>query len=46
MGSNFYEEMVTGVGRMLTMGSILSSPVAEKNVIYFGATDGALYALM
>lgn len=46
MGANFYEEMVTGVGRMFTMGSILSSPVVDKNVIYFGSTDGALYALM
>ncbi len=46
MGANFYEEMVTGVGRMFTMGSILSSPVVDKNVIYFGSTDGSLYALM
>jgi outer membrane protein assembly factor BamB len=46
MGSNFYEEMVTAVGRMFTMGSILSSPVVDGNVVYFGSTDGALYALM
>ena len=37
--------MVVGVSKMLTMGAILSSPVIVDGVIYFGSTDGNLYAL-
>ncbi len=42
---NFYDDMVVGVSKMLTMGAILSSPVIVDGVIYFGSTDGNLYAL-
>ena len=38
--------MVTGVGRMMTVGAMLSSPVVINNVIYVGSADGFLYALM
>jgi len=31
---------------MLEVGAILSSPVAVKEVIYVGSSDGNLYALM
>jgi len=31
---------------MMSVGAILSSPVAVDNVIYVGSTDGFLYALM
>jgi eukaryotic-like serine/threonine-protein kinase len=43
---NFYDSMVTGVSKMLTAGTVLSSPVVVNNVIYVGSTDGFLYALM
>jgi outer membrane protein assembly factor BamB len=42
---NFYDNMVIGVAKQLTTGSVLSSPVVAGNVIYFGSADGNLYAL-
>jgi eukaryotic-like serine/threonine-protein kinase len=44
--SDFYDDLVTGVNRMMANGTILSSPVVADGVIYFGSTDGNLYALM
>jgi outer membrane protein assembly factor BamB len=41
----FYEDMVLAVHKLFTMGTILSSPVIVGNVVYFGSTDGNLYAL-
>jgi len=46
MHRNFYDDMVLGVARFLTTGSILSSPAIDNGVIYFGSTDGNVYALM
>ncbi|HLJ44638.1 MAG TPA: PQQ-binding-like beta-propeller repeat protein [Bryobacteraceae bacterium] len=46
MTRNFYDDMVIGVARYLAAGSILSSPVIDNGVIYFGSTDGNVYALM
>ncbi len=43
---NFYENMVLGVSKMMSVGAMLSSPVVVNNVIYVGSTDGFLYALM
>ena len=43
---DFYDDMVTGVSRMMSVGAVLSSPVVVDNVVYFGSTDGNLYALM
>jgi outer membrane protein assembly factor BamB len=43
---DFYDEMVIGLGRMLSVGAILSSPIVVDNVVYFGSTDGNLYAVM
>jgi outer membrane protein assembly factor BamB len=42
---DFYEDMVIGVQKMMSVGAILSSPVVVDNVVYFGSTDGNLYAL-
>jgi len=44
--SDFYDDMVIGVHKMLTVGTIASSPVPVGNVIYVGSTDVNLYALM
>ena len=45
MSQNFYDDMVIAVSKLLSIGSILSSPVVVKDVIYVGSTDGNLYAL-
>ena len=45
-GDNFYESMVIGVSKMMSVGAMLSSPVVVNNAIYVGSTDGFLYALM
>lgn len=42
----FYNDMVTGVSKLFTAGTILSSPVVANGTIYVGSTDGYLYALM
>ena len=44
--SDFYDDIVTGASKMMTVGTILSSPVVVDSVIYFGSTDGNLYALI
>jgi eukaryotic-like serine/threonine-protein kinase len=42
---NFYENMVMGVNKLFATGAILSSPVVAGDTIYFGSTDGNLYAI-
>ena len=37
--------MVVGVDKMLSVGAVLSSPTIAGDTIYFGSTDGNLYAL-
>lgn len=44
--SNFYDDVMTAYGKLLTVGPVLSSPVVVDNVVYLGGTDGNLYALM
>jgi len=43
---DFYDAVIVGVNKMLSVGAILSSPVVVKDVIYVGSSDGNLYALM
>lgn len=45
MSQKFYDYMVIAVSKLLSVGSILSSPVVVKDVVYVGSTDGNLYAL-
>jgi eukaryotic-like serine/threonine-protein kinase len=42
----FYDDMVSGVQKMMSVGAILSSPIVAGNTIFFGSTDGNLYALI
>jgi eukaryotic-like serine/threonine-protein kinase len=42
----FYDDMIIGVQKMMSVGAILSSPVVAGNTIYVGSTDGNIYALM
>jgi eukaryotic-like serine/threonine-protein kinase len=44
-GDNFYDDLVMGVWKMLSVGAVLSSPVIERDAIYFGSTDGNVYAI-
>jgi outer membrane protein assembly factor BamB len=44
--SDYFQDVVTGYVKLETIGEVLSSPVVVDDVIYFGATDGNLYALM
>jgi len=37
--------MMIGMRTMMTLGSVLSSPVVADGVVYFGSTDGYLYAV-
>lgn len=45
MSANYSDEMVIGLGKLFTMGSIVSSPVVENDSVYFGSTDGYVYVL-
>ena len=42
----FYDDMVTGVQKMLSVGGILSAPAVAGNSVYVGSADGNVYALM
>jgi outer membrane protein assembly factor BamB len=42
---SFYDDLVIGVWRMMSIGAVVSSPVIDANVIYFGSTDGNVYAV-
>jgi outer membrane protein assembly factor BamB len=41
----FYDDMVVGVDRMMSVGAVVSSPVPDGDALYFGSWDGELYAL-
>jgi outer membrane protein assembly factor BamB len=44
--TDWYQDIVAAYVRLETIGEVLSSPVVADSVIYFGSTDGNLYALM
>ena len=37
--------VIVGLSRVHSLGSVLSSPVAAGGILYFGSTDGNLYAV-
>jgi eukaryotic-like serine/threonine-protein kinase len=41
----FYDDMVVGVWRMMSIGAVLASPAIDRDVLYFGSTDGNVYAI-
>jgi eukaryotic-like serine/threonine-protein kinase len=43
--SNFYDDMLVGIGKLHMVGTMLSSPVISGGVVYIGTADGNLYAL-
>ncbi len=42
---DFYDDVVSGVQTMMKAGAILSSPVVAGDTVYFGSSDGNLYAV-
>jgi outer membrane protein assembly factor BamB len=44
--SDFYDDMIVGISRVQSVGTILSSPVVAGRVVYFGSNDGNLYAVL
>ena len=42
---SFYDDVVTGIQKMFTVGAILSSPTPAGDTILLGSTDGNLYAI-
>ena len=42
---SLYATSVKAMNRLYTLGSIVSSPVINNGIIYFGSADGYLYAL-
>ena len=42
---NDFADMYVNLSKRFSVGSILSSPVVDRGEIYFGSTDGFLYAL-
>ena len=42
---NDFEDMYVSFFKFASIGSIMSSPVVDKGVVYFGSRDGNLYAL-
>jgi outer membrane protein assembly factor BamB len=42
---NFYDDIVVGLQKMLSVRAVLSSPTIAGDTILFGSTDGNLYAI-
>ena len=40
-----FEDMYVDIYKFTTIGAILSSPVVDKGVVYFGSMDGNFYAI-
>jgi eukaryotic-like serine/threonine-protein kinase len=41
----FYDDMVAGNNKLLSVGAVLSSPTVADGVVYFGSADGNVYAV-
>jgi hypothetical protein len=42
---SFYDQLVIAYDRLMSVGAVLSTPVVDGNTIYFGSSDGQLYAM-
>jgi eukaryotic-like serine/threonine-protein kinase len=42
---SFYDDLVIGVWRMMSVGAVLSSPAIDATAVYFGSADGNVYAI-
>ena len=43
---NFFDDIVAGLQKMLSVGAVLSSPTVAGDTVLFGSTDGNLYAIL
>jgi len=43
--TDFYDNVVLGVNRIMELGAILSSPVVAGETVYVASADGNLYAI-
>lgn len=41
-----FEDMYLAMYKFMSIGAIVSSPVVDKGIVYFGSMDGNLYALL
>jgi eukaryotic-like serine/threonine-protein kinase len=46
MTGPFYDEIVAGIQKMMSVGAVVSSPAVAGDTVLFGSTDGDLYAVM
>jgi eukaryotic-like serine/threonine-protein kinase len=44
-GDSFYDDLIIGFHRMMSVGAIMSTPVIDGDTIFFGSWDGQLYAI-
>jgi outer membrane protein assembly factor BamB len=42
----FYDDMLIGTQKLMSVGAILSSPAVANGVVYIGSDDGNVYALI
>ena len=42
---SFYDQMVIGLDRLMSVGAVLSTPVIDGDTLFFGSWDGQLYAI-
>ena len=42
---SFYDQLVIGFDRLMSVGAVLSTPLIEGKTVFFGSWDGQLYAL-
>jgi outer membrane protein assembly factor BamB len=45
MPTSFYDDIVSGIQKMFSLGAIISSPTVAGNLVLVGSADGSLYAL-
>jgi len=45
-GDGFYDDIISGMQKMFSLGAILSSPSVSGDTILCGSADGNLYAIM
>jgi eukaryotic-like serine/threonine-protein kinase len=42
---SFYDQLIIGFDRMMSVGAVLSTPVIDGDTLYVGSWDGELYAI-
>jgi eukaryotic-like serine/threonine-protein kinase len=45
VSDSFYDQMVIGLDRMMSVGAVMSTPVIDGDTLFFGSWDGQLYAI-